>query len=176
MIKIKDFIETGFEVSWTLLYLGVNGSEIFKNQLDGQDIIDYAAAKMKEGDDSLDVVLLANANAANIDEINELLFRLSNYEVVDCDDEYRKWQIIYVLKHLPDEHADYIQGLTELGNIWTMLGFPDDSPHVFQGRNNSMTPEEYYTRENYLLLLDKHREWIEKEISQLKNRHHLCGC
>ena len=170
MIKIKDFIEIGFKISWTLLYIGFNGSEMFKKQLEGQDIINYTVTKMEEGDDSLDVVLLASTNVTNDNEINELLFKLSNSETIDYDIEYRKWRVIYVTKHLPNDQVDYIQGLIELGDIWAMLDFPDDSPHIFQGRNNSMTPNEYYTQENYFLLLKNHREWIEKEVSQLKNK------
>ena len=48
------------------------------------------------------------------------------------------------------------------------LGFPEDSPHIFQGRNNNITPEEYYTQENYDYLYEKHIEWLQKEIKSIK--------
>jgi len=35
MVKIKDFIEIGFKISWTLLNMGFNGSEMFNKQLEG---------------------------------------------------------------------------------------------------------------------------------------------
>ena len=139
-------------------------------QLEGQDIINYASTKIEEGDESVDVVLLASSHIVNTEEINELLIKLSKSEKVDCDIEYRKWRVIYVLKHLPNIHDDYIQGLIELGDIWASLDFPDDSPHVFQGKNNSITPNEYYTQENYIRLLESHREWLEKEITDLKGK------
>lgn len=170
MIKIRDFIEKGFRISWTLLNMGWDGSSKFKKQLAGQDIIDFAMSKMEDGDESIDVVLLASSHATNTEEISELLKRLSDGEEVNADIEFRKWRAIYVSKNLPDIQAEYIQGLIELGDIWAMLDFPDDSPHVFQGRNNSITPNEYYTQENYIKLLEKHREWVEKEIADLRNK------
>ena len=167
MVKIKDFIEIGFKISWTLLNMGFNGSEMFKKQLEGQDIINYAVAKMEGGDDSLEVVSLASTNATNDNAIDELLVKMASNENIDNDVEYRKWRVIYVLKHLPNDQVDYIQGLIVLGDIWATLDYPNDSPHVFQGRNNLMTPNEYYTQENYFQLLKNHREWIDKEVSQV---------
>lgn len=168
MMKIRNFIEKGFGISWTLLNMGWSGNVKFKKQLAGQDIIDFAMSKMEDGDESIDVVLLASSHAANEEEISEILKRLSDSEDVNADNEFRKWRAIYVSKNLPDIHAKYIQGLIKLGDIWTFLDFPDDSPHVFQGRNNSITPNEYYTQENYIKLLEKHREWVEKEITYLR--------
>ncbi|HBC31433.1 MAG TPA: DUF2247 domain-containing protein [Clostridiales bacterium] len=170
MIRINDFIEKGFKVSWTLLNIGFNGSQKFKKQLDGQDIIKYAITKMEAGDESADVVLLASSHCANTEEINELLSKLSKSEKVECDKEYRKWRVIYILKHLPNTEDDCIQGLIELGDIWASLDFPDDSPHIFQGRNNSITPNEYYTQENYISLLERHRMWLDKEITELRSK------
>lgn len=170
MIKISDFIEKGFRISWTLLNMGWDGSAKFKRQLAGQDIIDFAMSKMEDGDESIDIVLLASSRAANTEEISELLKRLSDGEEVNADNEFRKWRAIYVSKSLPDIQNEYIQGLIELGDIWAMLDFPDDSPHVFQGRNNSITPNEYYSQENYTKLLEKHSEWLEKEIADLRNK------
>lgn len=170
MIKIRDFTEKGFRISWTLLNMGWDGSAKFKKQLAGQDIIDFAISKMEDGDESTDVVLLASSHAANTEEISELLKGLSDGEEVNADIEFRKWRAIYVSKNLPDIQAEYIQGLIELGDIWALLDFPDDSPHVFQGRNNSITPNEYYTKENYIKLLEKHQEWLQKEIADLRNK------
>jgi hypothetical protein len=133
MIKIKDFVEKGFGISWTLLNIGWDGNAKFKKQLAGQDIIDFAMSKMEDGDESIDVVLLASSHATNTEEISELLKKLSDSEEVNADDELRKWKAIYVSKNLPNIQAEYIQGLIELGDIWAMFDFPDDSHHVFQG-------------------------------------------
>lgn len=168
MIKIKDFRDKKIEITWTLLNMGFDGSEIFKKQLNGQDIIDYAVSKIEDGDDSLDVVLLASSYASNTEEISELLNNLSNNETLDVNREFRKWRVIYVSKHLPHIQEECILGLIELGDIWTMFDFPDDSPHVFQGRDNKINPNEYYTQENYERLLEIHKRWLDKEFDALK--------
>jgi len=170
MIKIRDFIEKGFKISWTLLNIGWGGSAKFKRQLAGQDVIDFAMSKMEDGEELTDVVLLASSHATNAEEISKLLKRLSDGEEIDFDNEFRKWRAVYVSKNLPDIQVEYIQGLIELGDIWALFDFPDDSPHVFQRRDNSITPNEYYTRENYIRLLEKHQEWLEKEVADLRNK------
>lgn len=170
MIKIKDFIEQGFQISWTLLHMGFSGGDKIKKQLTGQDIINYAITKIEEGDESVEVVLLAGSHNVNTEEINDLLIRLSKNEKVDYNIEYRKWRVIYLLKHLPNIHDDYIQGIIKIGDIWAALDFPDDSPRVFQGLNNSITPIEYYTQENYIRLLENNRAWLNKEIAELKGK------
>jgi hypothetical protein len=168
MVKIKDFIEKGFKITWTLIDLGFEGSAKFEKQLDGQDIIDYAVGRVEKGDDTFEAVLLAGLPSPKDEEINSLLKHLSKNEKVDCDVEFRKWRVIYVLKHLPNTKDEYIQGLIELGDIWAKFDFPDDSPHVFQGRNNLITPEKYYTKENYEKLLENHKKWLDKEVADLK--------
>lgn len=45
------------------------------------------------------------------------------------------------------------------------LDFPEDSPHIFQGRDNNITPEQYYTEQNYSYLFDEHVRWIKNEIA-----------
>lgn len=168
MIKIKDFTEKGFKISWTLLNIGFDGSAIFRNQLNGEDIIDYAVSKVAYGDESLDVILLASSHASNKEEISELLKKLSKNERIGTKIEFKKWRVIYVSKHLPDIQDEYIQGLIELGDIWAMLDFPEDSPHIFQGRNNNITPKEYYNKENYERLLKAHKVWIDNEIAYIR--------
>jgi hypothetical protein len=169
MVKIRDFLEKELGISWTLLNIGWDGNVKFKKQLAGQDIVDFAITEMENGNESSDVVLLASSLAANEEEISELLKKLSDSENVNVDNEFRKWRVVYVAKNLPNNQTEYVQGLIELCDIWILFDFPDDSPHIFQGRNNFITPSEYYTQENYLELLEKHKKWIEKEISDLKS-------
>jgi hypothetical protein len=148
--------------------MGWDGNVKFKRQLTGQNIVNFAMRKLEDGNESIDVALLASSQAANEEEISELLKKLSDSENINADTEFRKWRVVYVSKNLPTNQTEYVQGLIELCDIWILFDFPDDSPHIFQGRNNFITPSEYYTQENYLELLGKHKKWIEKEISDLK--------
>lgn len=55
-------------------------------------------------------------------------------------------------------------GLTEL---WLELGYTSDSPHIIQGKNNSISPVEYYTDANYNYLYEKNKCWLKDEINFL---------
>ena len=92
------------------------------------------------------------------EEINKILKKLSLKEKTTFNLEFRKWRIIYVINTIKNiDKNDYISGLIELGDLWEKLGYPQDTPHIIQGRFNTFTPEEYYTEENYKFLLIKHK-------------------
>lgn len=169
MTRINQFTEKGLRVTWTLVTMGFSGSSKFKGQLSGREIVEYAITRVINGDASPQVLMLAGTDARDTEQIGCLLNKLSQGENVDANAELRKWRAIYVANHLPTDKDDYIHGLVALGDIWAYLDFPDDSPHVFQGRNNMITPMEYYTPDNYKRLLDAHKSWLEKEITQLKD-------
>jgi hypothetical protein len=172
MISIKDFELSGFRITWRLLDIGFRGSALFSDQLSSRDIIDYATNKLVESDDT-DIIALACEYEPNTDKVAELLGKLANKENSEYDHEFTKWKVVYVLTYLPKDDADYIQGLVDIGDIWVDLGFPQDSPHIFQGVENEITPEEYYTLANYKLLHQRHLDWISERISQLKALSYL---
>ena len=70
-----------------------------------------------------------------------------------------------VAKRIEKKNPSYIDGLMELSDLWIELEFPNDSPHIFQGRENNITPQEYYTKQNYDKLFSKHKEWLKNEIN-----------
>jgi hypothetical protein len=169
MTKLENFNELGFSITWKLINLGFKGSNFFKNELSSKDIIDFAVSIMaREQDLDADIVDLACECDVNVDEVDKYVKKLAEKENTEHDLDYRKWQVLYVLRHLPKPEAEFIGGLIELGDIWSQFDFPSYSPHIFQGRNNSITPEQYYTQENYNNLLHKHAEWIDGEINQIK--------
>jgi hypothetical protein len=95
---------------------------------------------------------------------------LSGKECTTYEIEFKKWVIMYVLKHLPNENTEYVQGLLDLGGIWVDLKFPEYSPHIFQGGYNNISPIEYYTADNYKMLLNKHKEWIKQETIKIQQQ------
>jgi len=167
MIKIEDFRELEFKITWRLLDIGFMGSETFRNELSSQEIIDYAIFECNNNNDE-DVINLACEYSENIDEVDSYLKNLVSKERTSNEIEFRKWRVVYVKKQLSKPNTDFINGLIELGDIWAKFNFPEDSPHIFQGRNNDITPEQYYTEENYKNLLKNHFIWMSDEISKLK--------
>ncbi len=170
IIEIKEFNRIGLEITWCLLEIGLNGERQFTPQLRPEDIIEYATQKLLENiEASRNIVLLAGANKSDIEEIKQLLRKLSEEENVDRKKEFRKWRVIYILSVLSNLSTDYVQGLLDIGDAWAMFDFPDDSPHIFQGKGNAIKPKEYYTQNNFDSILQLHKEWLEREIQYLKN-------
>lgn len=167
MIKLSDFKLMGFRVTWKLIDIGFKGSDMFANQLFPMDILNYAIDRMSDSSEDTDLVDLACEYETNVWEIDRYIKKLSNNEDSQYDIEFRKWRVVYVLKKLPDIDTEFVHGLMDLGDIWMEFDFPEDSPHIFQGRDNCITPEQYYTLENYHDLLQKHREWVNNEIKQI---------
>ena len=46
---------------------------------------------------------------------------------------------------------------------------PKDSPHIFQGLNNGISPQKYYTLENYENLYDAHVKWLNDKLLRLRH-------
>lgn len=167
MIKLEEFKKLGFNITWKLLDIGFKGSTYFSDELSTAEILDYAISKMDTSDDS-DVIDLACEYADNVESIDKYLKKLAKIENSNYDIELRKWQVVYVSKAMPEPNSDFINALVELGDLWAKLGYPEDSPHVVQGRNNNISPAQYYTQENFTDLLNKNKEWVIKNIEQLR--------
>lgn len=166
MIKLEDFEKNGFKITWKSLYICFNDSNY---SLSPVEIINYATLLLKDQVDKT-IACLAACQIDETDYIKQYLEMLSQTENSNYDIEEKKVRLVYVIKNMPNQNIDYITGLIELGNIWSSLDFPKDSPHIFQGRNNTISPNDYYTRDNYNYLYQKHLEWIEKEKKQINNR------
>ena len=70
--------------------------------------------------------------------ILDFLKKLSLKEKTTFNLEFRKWRIIYVINTIKNiDKNDYISGLIELGDLWEKLGYPQDTPHIIQGRFNT---------------------------------------
>jgi hypothetical protein len=173
MTKLDEFREYGFSITWRLINIGYRGSKIFKGELSSNDIIDFAIQKVMNGDKNPIVFALYCEYPQNNEEITKYIDKLTLHENAVFDIEFRKWRVLYVINHLPKPDTEFVVGLLELGDIWSVFDFPIDSPHAYQGRNNSLTPEQYYTQDNYNILLEKHEEWIDKEIDFLRKQKQM---
>ncbi len=172
MIELKSFKDKGLNISWKLIDIGFHGSQEFFEELSSKDIINYAISILDNDTENLIYKRLIEEIACEYEEnyekldynIKELV-KLENN--IDYKLEYRKWVYMYVYINLK-KNSDYIQGLIELTELWAKLNFPDFSPHIVQGVNNDITPQEYYTSENYNNLLRKHFEWLEVELKNIQ--------
>ena len=167
MTNLKEFRELGLKITWLLLFIGYKGNPVFSNELTTNQIIEYAIDTYSFN--TTNNLLLELIIEKDTEKISRLLEKLSDIEDTCFDIEYRKWRALFVSKKIAKKNSSYIDGLFELGDIWIKLGYPDDSPFVFQGRKNNILPEEYYTQQNYEILYSKHHAWLTDELKFIKN-------
>lgn len=159
-----DFKER-FNVNWTVLFVGWRGIGCFSNLVTLSDVRQYALdkvdAKVSEGPDF--VLKLAIVSDSEKDKALFFLSQLVAQEHADIEAAERQWAAFLLEKMLYQLPDDPLSGLLEFTEFWCDLGFPAYSPHPVQGVGNSMSPEEYYTAEQFAKVLDLHRQWLEME-------------
>lgn len=163
MSIIHEFIKLKFNINYTLLKIGYMGEKDIKPILSKKEIIDYSLEKIKEMESGYELIVELISSNDDI-EFNEKLNKLVKKENIDYDLQIRKWIVFLVKDKLNSISKDYFEALMELTELWVSLGIPSNCPHVIQGRNNTISPEEYYTKENYKMLLEKNIKWVNNEI------------
>lgn len=172
MITLAEFKRLNLKITWKLINIGFKNNKYFGNMLSAEEVIGYAIEQLLNCDNDI-IIQLAGESVDNTTEIMTDVHILAEHEDTEYSKEFRKWRVMYVIKSLPNIKTEFITGLVELGDIWAYLDFPNDSPHLFQGKGNSLEPKQYYTQNNYNELLNKHRIWIEDELKELNDTDKL---
>lgn len=173
MIFLNDFEKIGFHVSWKLLDIGYRYSADPNQQIPLDEIMHYAIERLELNfDDELILKLVGeyNSNVSDIDKekICNIIYALAKKESSDAQLEFRKWRVVLLIKRLEQLNENCIDGLISLSDFWTEFGRPPESPHVFQGIGNDISPESYYTEKNYETIRLNHYYWLENEIEFIK--------
>lgn len=168
MLNLPLFNKIGFRITWKILYIGFCSSGTFGRQFNGKDIIDYAVEQLG-CDDNAYIYRLAITNENETQEIEQLLYRLSLQENADDSIEKRKIRATIMYVRLQEKETDYIKGLIELMDLWVELDYPEDIPFcIVQGRGNYLSPQEYYTEQNYNAVFCGVKRWLAQEIAALR--------
>ena len=150
MIKIADIKELKLNITWKLLYRG-----LLEKQISINEIIEYAKEQLEKGDDRIEICELAGSSDYDLEDVMDTLYELAKEEKNPDDLEDRKLRAARVNKFLKDKNTNCIDGLMGLTELWLELGCTADSPHIIQGKDNSISPVEYYTDANYNYLYEK---------------------
>ena len=159
MIKIADIKELKLNITWKLLYRG-----LLEKQISINEIIQYAKEQLEKGDDRIEICELAGSSDYDLEDVMDTLYELAREEKNPDDLEDRKLRAARVNKFLKDKNTNCIDGLMGLTELWLELGYTADSPHIIQGKDNSISPMEYYTDANYNYLYEKNKHWLKDEV------------
>ena len=162
MIKIADIKELKLNITWRMLYRG-----LLEKQIPISEIVEYAMEQLEKGDDRIEICELAGSSDNDLEDIMSILYELADEEKSQDDLEDRKLRATRVNKFLKDKNTNCIDGLMGLTELWLELGYTDDSPHIIQGKDNNISPVEYYTDANYDYLYKKNKNWLSDEVNFL---------
>lgn len=163
--NLEQLVQFGFKINWTLLQVGYWGNNFIPPQFTQKDVITYALEQLESIDNNLITMLVCTENDSY--GFENILQNLAKNEEVSKELQIRKLRALIVFRNLETLPDDYTEGLIELTEIWISLGLPDDCPHIIQGRNNSLSPDTYYTKEMYEALKKKNFDWLDNEISYI---------
>lgn len=164
--NLELLLQLGFKIYWTTVKVGYYGYDYLPPQLTANDICQFALNKLNFNDADELVARLACAENDKT-EFENILDRLTQNENVSFETQLRKWIILLLFRRLETLSNDYTEGLVQLTEFWISLDLPDNCPHTIQGRNNCLSPKEYYTQAMYDILKEKNRNWLENEISEI---------
>lgn len=170
--KLKEIQKNKFRITWKLIEIGYFGYEFIQPQISKQDICEYAEIILQDKESNYNEIAQLIAEKLDDYEFNIILHKLAKQEEGDVEREYYKWTIYLTRKMLESLENDYFEDLLTINEFWISLGQPKYSPHMFQAVKNSISPQEYYTKEMYDLILNKHKEWIKcqtEKIIQMEN-------
>ncbi len=165
-VTIAD-LKQHFKIDWTSLLVGWRGFGNHRRFLTLLELKQFVLEKLDTTPvpkiDQLIPFLDAEA-----DQVDLQLVKLASKNEVDFDVAVRKWVVCLLEKKLRGLPSDPLYGLIELTEFWTDVSFPSDCPHLVQGKDSALSPQRYYTKDNYAQELDRHTKWIENEICLIR--------
>jgi hypothetical protein len=164
---IQRLIDENISITWGFLLLGFDGPGTLTKQISQQDIIDYCLNLHLQGIEDRIVEDIAFASEDEEELIRNKLNDLSKIEN-NSDIDLKTWEYLLLEELIPTLPKDPLRGLLELTDFWSQFNYPKNSPHQIQGRNNTLTPQEFYTRENFNFLLEENKKWLQKTENELK--------
>ena len=147
--------------------IGYEGQQFLPKLITAENISCYAESLVETMEFGCELIVQL-IYPDDIREFSDALQKLAWYDNAEQSIQQRKLRVYLVKEALEELPKDYFKGLIELASLWGSLGFPHESPHVFQGVNNSYTPQEYYTQDVFDLLFAKNKQWVKDEIEHIK--------
>jgi len=164
---IRKIKELGLTINWATVLIGWRGPAKFISQLSAEHINSYALSVIEESRETIYEVSELSVSSDS-ETINRYLEILSFKENKDVGIELRKWRLVLLIRELEVIPQNPLYALISLTEFWEKFDYPPDRPHEIQGYENSISPQDYYTQNNYELVFKRHQLWIAEELQELK--------
>ena len=176
-------IRTQFAANWTTVFVGWKGlgafspwqahSAEFPPLLSVKELGDYANERIRLSTETAEDELILRLSSLDLpserrETIIAKLAQLSEWCRGDPSHELRKWRAVLLEDVLADLPRDPLSGMLALTEFWQGFGYPSDSPHLVQGKGNTVSPADYYREDNYERVVACHRAWLSREKAELQ--------
>lgn len=153
-------------LDWGVLRLGFEGVANEGRLASLEDVRQFACDSIAAASEAQlgDVAELCTASSES--PVREILERLAPAPSARA---LRVWRAALLDCLLQRDLASPVDVLAEMSAFWAGFGYPPDSPHLIQGRGNSISPEAYYTKERAHQALEDHRRWLSHEVASLRS-------
>jgi hypothetical protein len=166
---LTELKNAGIDVNWFTLLLGLEGPGKHAPLLELRDVEAFATEQLDTSPGSGDAATaVLVATEGGLEETRTVLRKLAQAENRNSEQELRKWRFVLLQQALVALPLDLLYGLLTLTEFWERFDYPPDSPHVVQGRDNRMSPPDYFSEENYRASIQRHREWLAAEATALR--------
>lgn len=175
MNYIDEFKKNNIPFSWNELKIGRFGYAdnhfYLQGMLDDEFVMKYTLDYLSKNENEENEYLWELGSLFSPYDENEIYKFLDLIEDSSEKDlnSYYRWRWILVndlLNKISDK--DYVNALLEISEFWLELKSPIDMPYQYQGVENQLTPQEFYTEEHLSKVLSNHKRWLKEEKEQLK--------
>ncbi|EKG2418054.1 DUF2247 family protein [Listeria monocytogenes] len=175
MNYINEFKEYDIPFSWNELKVGRFGysdnnfylQEMLDNELVMKYTLDYLSKNIEEQNPYL-WELGSLCRPYDESELYKLLDELKESIAQDLKSYYR-WRWILVNNLLNKiSNKDYVNALLEVSEFWLDLNSPFDMPYQYQGIENKLEPQQFYTEKHFYEVISNHKKWLDNEKEKLK--------
>ncbi|EIA19505.1 DUF2247 family protein [Listeria fleischmannii] len=174
MNYIDEFKKNDIPFSWRELKIGRWGysdKEFYlQSILDDEFVMKYTLDYLSKNEKEENSYVWELGSLFSPYDENEI-YRLLNLIAISNEKDltsYYRWRWILVnnlLQKILDK--DYVNALLEVSEFWLDLKSPIDMPYQYQGVENKLTPQEFYTKEHLCKVISDHKKWLEVEKKNL---------
>ncbi|HZS48922.1 MAG TPA: DUF2247 family protein [Blastocatellia bacterium] len=158
-----------FYPTWIDLLSGWRGFGQYQRLLDITETREFAREKLEVISNPVpELSELAAISDADEEHADALLSILASPELADYENSKRRWIALLLSQRLEELPSDPLYGLIGLTEFWSDAGFPSYSPHEIQGKGNEISPQDYYTKDNYDKAVERHKRWLSNELETLQ--------
>lgn len=167
---VDEFKKNNISFSWNELKVGrfgyTDNEYSLKGIVNDKFVLKYTLDYLSKNEDEKNSYLWELGSLFSPydeSEIHKLLNFIANSDENDLK-AYYKWRWILVDRLLERiSGKDDVNALLEISEFWLDLHSPQDMPYQYQGIENQLTPQEFYTENHLAQVVRDHNQWLEKE-------------